>query len=180
MTFSRMLLAAAFIPFSAWAAAPLPPTVELAVGQQIALDVPGLLRMSIGRADIADVKPAEAEQEQDAMQVVVIGVGVGETTLTVWQTHRDAPTEIRVRVTQGPIAIAPTAPDGLIPIGAGKAKILIAEKVLRIAVGDAQICDVKTIGNHRLLLTGGTPGETTLILWLEGGVRKSYLVRVVR
>ncbi len=84
MTASRIVLAAAVLPLSAWAAAPLPPTVELAVGQQIALDVPGLLRMSIGRADVADVKPAEAEQEQDAMQVVLIGVGVGETTLILW------------------------------------------------------------------------------------------------
>lgn len=59
------------------------------------------------------------------------------------------------------------------------ARIAVDAALQRIAVGDASIADVKTIGNNQVLLIGATPGKTTLLFWCDKGQRQSMRVTVL-
>jgi Flp pilus assembly secretin CpaC len=49
----------------------------------------------------------------------------------------------------------------------------------RIALGDASIVDIKTIGNNQIVFIGGGEGQTTILGWCSNGQRISWLVKVV-
>lgn len=67
---------------------------------------------------------------------------------------------------------------GSISLGVGTQKVITVPGIQRIAVGDAAIADVKTIGNNQILIIGGSEGKTTLLIWKSSGQRVSYLVSV--
>ena len=48
----------------------------------------------------------------------------------------------------------------------------------RVAIGDPDIADVKTLGDGELLLVGSSIGDTTLLAWTCDGLRHSYNVRI--
>lgn len=50
--------------------------------------------------------------------------------------------------------------------------------ISRIAIGNAAVVDVKTIGGNALQLIGGTPGTTTLMIWSADGKVTSLEVTV--
>lgn len=168
-------LALALLPLTAVAAQtdrPLPATLELAVGAQLVLDVTPVQRLSVGDARIADVKPLEH------MQLLVIGLAEGETTLTLWIAGEPRPKEIRLRV-GNPKAVAPTNEER-VTLTPGQQKVFTpGGRLVRVAVGDTDVVDVKVIGHEQLLLVAGkSAGETTLIVWGEGGARKSFVLQV--
>jgi pilus assembly protein CpaC len=67
---------------------------------------------------------------------------------------------------------------GNISLGVGTQKVMNIPGIQRIAVGDASIADVKTIGNNQVLIIGGAEGKTTLLIWKSSGQRVSYTVSV--
>lgn len=69
---------------------------------------------------------------------------------------------------------------GNIALGVGTQKVITVPGIQRVAVGDAAVADVKTIGNNQLLIIGASEGKTTLLIWKTSGQRVSYLVSVRR
>ena len=67
---------------------------------------------------------------------------------------------------------------GNIALGVGTQKVMNIPGIQRIAVGDAAIADVKTIGNNQVLIIGAGEGKTTLLIWKTSGQRVSYMVSV--
>ena len=65
---------------------------------------------------------------------------------------------------------------GNIALGVGTQKVLTVPGIQRVAIGDPNVADVKTIGNNQLLIIGSTEGKTTLLVWKTSGQRVSYLV----
>ncbi len=60
----------------------------------------------------------------------------------------------------------------------GQMRPFVVDCLKRIAVGDPNIADVKTVGEQELVIIGASAGETTLILWDCDDHRVSYTVRV--
>ncbi len=64
-------------------------------------------------------------------------------------------------------------------VGVGTQKdMTIQGTIKRIAVGDPEVADVKTVGTSEVLVLGVAEGQTTLLIWLENGTRLSYLIKV--
>jgi serine/threonine-protein kinase len=152
-----------------------PEQLVLEQGMQKLIDTPGIQRVAVGDMSIADVKTIGNNQ------ILIIGAGPGSTTLLVW-TNDNRRRSYTVKVT--PSQTAPAAPvaaqDGLIRLEPQMQMVLDWPGIQRIAVGDSSIVDVKTIGNDQVLLTGGDPGNTTVLVWKSGGKRSSYVVAVRR
>ncbi len=75
-------------------------------------------------------------------------------------------------------AVAYAQEGGNIALGVGTQKVMNIPGIQRIAVGDASIADVKTIGNNQVLIIGAGEGKTTLLIWKSSGQRVSYTVSV--
>lgn len=75
-------------------------------------------------------------------------------------------------------AVAHAQEGGNIALGVGTQKVMNIPGIQRIAVGDASIADVKTIGNNQVLIIGAGEGKTTLLIWKSSGQRVSYTVSV--
>jgi tetratricopeptide (TPR) repeat protein len=60
----------------------------------------------------------------------------------------------------------------------GHQKVLNFPGMVRVAVGDPNVVEVKTIGSSQLLLIGASVGSTTLQVWMSSGERASHLVTV--
>ncbi len=52
-----------------------------------------------------------------------------------------------------------------VALSVGTQKVLTVKGLLRVAVGDTDVADVKPIGDSQLLVTGIGPGVTTLLAW---------------
>jgi serine/threonine-protein kinase len=147
--------------------------ITLEKGTQKVMDMPGIQRIAIGDAAIADVKTIGSNQ------VLVIGVAPGKTTLLVW-TKDNGRLSYTVNVT--PTETSPAAPaameGGVITLDSKQQIVMNVPGVQRIAIGEPDIADVKTIGNDQVMIIAGEPGKTTLLIWKSDGKRSSYVVRV--
>jgi Flp pilus assembly secretin CpaC len=56
--------------------------------------------------------------------------------------------------------------------------VLTIPNLVRLAVGDAEIADVKTIGGDKVEVTANSVGATTLLAWNNAGQRTSWTVKV--
>ncbi|HEY2030631.1 MAG TPA: pilus assembly protein N-terminal domain-containing protein [Myxococcales bacterium] len=69
--------------------------------------------------------------------------------------------------------------EGVINLGVGQQKVIPVQGVERIAIGDAEIADVKQVASGtELIVTGVSEGRTSLLVWHTGGKRASYQVSV--
>ena len=75
-------------------------------------------------------------------------------------------------------SVAVAQEGGNISLGVGTQKVITVPGIARVAVGDAAVADVKTIGNNQLLIIGSSEGKTTLLIWKNSGQRISYLLSV--
>jgi hypothetical protein len=66
----------------------------------------------------------------------------------------------------------------VIALGVGTQKVINVPGLARIAIGDASIADVKSLGSSQLLLVGQTEGRSTLLVWKADGTRHSYALSV--
>jgi hypothetical protein len=138
----------------------LPPYLELMNGTRKELKLPGVTRIAIANTGVAD-----AWVNGDV--VYVKGVGAGATTLTVWTGERSQSVEVEVNDKPPPITLE-----------VATQKVLRVPGIQRIAVGDASIADIKTIGNDQVLIIGAGPGRTTLLIWTSDGGRRVYEITV--
>jgi len=72
---------------------------------------------------------------------------------------------------------APVA-DETLTLRRGKSKDLVILDVHRIAIGDPKCADVRTMGGNVIRIKGKKAGETTIIIWTGGNVRRVYRVVV--
>lgn len=70
------------------------------------------------------------------------------------------------------------ASDGVLRVKVGEEKVLTAESLTRIAVGDPTIADIKALSDSQVLIRGASPGKTTMLVWSTDGKRVSYLIDV--
>ena len=77
------------------------------------------------------------------------------------------------------VATSPWAQEGgNIALGVGTQKVIPVPNISKIAVGDPQVADVKSIGSNQVLIVGSGEGKTTLLIWKTSGQRLSYMVSV--
>lgn len=57
-------------------------------------------------------------------------------------------------------------------------KIVVIKGITRVAVGDGEVADVRTLGNDKLELRGVRAGRTTLLIWKASGQRVASLIEV--
>lgn len=73
---------------------------------------------------------------------------------------------------------AQPAADRVVRLEVGREKVLTAPGVARVAVGDPEVADVHVVGDREILITGVGAGTTSLIVWFQGGHRKTWQVVV--
>lgn len=77
------------------------------------------------------------------------------------------------------VAAPALAQDQTITIGVGQQKVIqVPGGVQRIAWGDPEVADVKTIGSNEVLILGVAEGRTTLLIWRANDSRLSYTISV--
>ncbi len=59
-------------------------------------------------------------------------------------------------------------------------KTMVIKGLTRVALGDSETADIRTLGNDRLEVRGLRPGKTTLLIWTGDGKRVAYVVSVIR
>ncbi len=59
-------------------------------------------------------------------------------------------------------------------------KTMVIKGLTRVALGDSETADVRTLGDDRLEVRGLRPGKTTLLIWTGDGKRVAYVVSVIR
>jgi pilus assembly protein CpaC len=60
----------------------------------------------------------------------------------------------------------------------GEVKILPAERIQRIAVGNGKLFSTSVLGNAELLLIAEAPGASSLVIWSGNNQRNVYMVRI--
>jgi pilus assembly protein CpaC len=67
---------------------------------------------------------------------------------------------------------------GEIVMFVGEVKILQADKIHRIAVGNGKMFSTSILGNKELLLIGESVGDSSLVIWSDSNRKTVYTVRV--
>jgi Flp pilus assembly secretin CpaC len=147
----------------------LPTSVHLGPGGEQTFEAPGITRI-----EVADDSVAEIVIENGQLRVKALNGG--NTTVMAWYGSRRQ----MMTVTVDP-APAPVHHDvGAVRLRVHMQKVLDVPGLQRIAIGDADIADVKTIGNNQILVIGMSPGTTTLLAWTSDGERRSWEITVTR
>ncbi len=63
-------------------------------------------------------------------------------------------------------------------LAVGGQRVLPVKGLVRVAIGDAAIADVKPIGGAQVLVVGKAEGSTSLMVWQEGGRQRSWQLTV--
>jgi Flp pilus assembly secretin CpaC len=72
---------------------------------------------------------------------------------------------------------APAAPEETLTLKKGEVRTLDMKEAVRVAVGDPKVADIQVLGEKgasSLSITGSTPGETVLLVFMKDGTRKAY------
>ncbi|SEN08780.1 pilus assembly protein CpaC [Stigmatella aurantiaca] len=80
----------------------------------------------------------------------------------------------------GGTALAQERDGSTIALGVGTQRVISVPGLSRIALGDPNVAEVKTISNNQILIIGQAEGKTTLIIWKGSGQRVTYLIAVRR
>ncbi|GEM_PF-1823172 len=180
MAFAVILDAGAGVTWQELTPAPKPEVMrqklKLVVASELVLTIPGITRVAIGDSEIADVKTIGNDQ------LLVVGAGPGTTSLIVW-TKATPPADLGrlewdVTVAGGAAAPAPPEESSTVKLRVGAQRVVTLPDVVRIAVGDSSIADVKTIGNDQILVVGKSRGATTMLAWTRGGEQRAWTLRV--
>lgn len=79
----------------------------------------------------------------------------------------------------GSRALGAVGPDELV-LRAGESSVLQLEGVVRVAVGQPNIADVKVVSPAEVLVNGKNEGQTTLLVWARNGVTLQRRIKVLR
>ncbi|WP_158621778.1 pilus assembly protein N-terminal domain-containing protein [Corallococcus aberystwythensis] len=72
---------------------------------------------------------------------------------------------------------APAA-DETLTLKKGAKQVLTVPGLSRVALGDPSVADVKTTGRDGVEVSGLAAGKTTLVVWGDGGKRRTYRIVV--
>jgi pilus assembly protein CpaC len=67
---------------------------------------------------------------------------------------------------------------GTIELGIGRQTVITIPGIVRVALGNPSIAEVKPIGNTQLLIIGTAEGKSSLLVWKNNGTRVSYTISV--
>jgi len=60
----------------------------------------------------------------------------------------------------------------------GESRVLEVGDMTRIALGNTEFAEVRTLGSTKVEVKGEAPGQTTLLVWRKSGGRQEYTVKV--
>lgn len=178
MQLQRIAALLAVLASSAFAQRPL----QLAVGGQKTLSLPGIQRVALGDPSVADVKTLGNSE------LLVIGVSAGHTTLLVWKTGASKPENFALTVSGPGSTAAPAtplpmdttpAPTFSPTLKVGEQTTRATVNLQRVAIGDPAIADIHT-ADASLTIAALAPGKTNVLLWFSDGHREQWLVTVVK
>ncbi|SEU37201.1 type II and III secretion system protein family protein [Stigmatella erecta] len=95
-------------------------------------------------------------------------------------THHAATLGALLILVLGGTALAQERDGSTIALGVGTQRVISVPGLSRIALGDPNVAEVKTISNNQILIIGQSEGKTTLIIWKGSGQRVTYLIAVRR
>lgn len=76
-------------------------------------------------------------------------------------------------------AAGPAAAEVQVEVAVGKSVVLDSPaNIVRVSVANGDLAEAVAVSPRELLINGKAPGETSLILWAQGGGRTVYNVRV--
>ncbi|WP_158623977.1 pilus assembly protein N-terminal domain-containing protein [Corallococcus llansteffanensis] len=75
---------------------------------------------------------------------------------------------------------SPQAKEETLTLKVGGKHTLKVPALTRVALGDPSVVDVETEGAEAVVLSALKPGETTLLVWGEGGARRTWRIVVKR
>jgi serine/threonine-protein kinase len=134
--------------------------LALFAGGEHVLDVPGLTRVAVGDPSVVDVTmPGHNQVQLDAR-------ATGTTNVLVW-THDARRLEYVVTVTPDAVAAEP-----VLELDVGLQRSMTFQGLVRYSVGAHEVCEVRRVGEHELLLVPRRPGRTTLLVWTADGHRE--------
>ena len=65
-----------------------------------------------------------------------------------------------------------------VEVKVGERRVLEVGDMTRIALGDTELAEVRTLGKSQVEVKGEAPGQTTLLVWRKSGERLEYTVKV--
>ncbi|MFT3707720.1 MAG: pilus assembly protein N-terminal domain-containing protein [Archangium sp.] len=143
--------------------------ISLVVGARKEFNAPNLGSVSVDPQNIVRVEKAGPNDTV----LILEGLEPGTATLGITNTSGSMYWH-QVRVQWNDTELLPPT----IPLMVGKQTLLTVPKLVRAAVGEPSIVDVKTIGDEQVLLVGSKAGKTTLRVWMKDGTLASSLVSV--
>lgn len=77
------------------------------------------------------------------------------------------------------LAVPAFAQEGAeISIGVGMQRVITVPGTTKLAVGNPSVADVRALSNGQILISGGSEGRTTLLVWKASGQRITYPISV--
>lgn len=145
-------------------------TINLGVGTQKVVSMPGIQRVAVGDDSVLDIKTIGNNQ------VLLVGLSAGRTTLLIWEkSGKRLSYEVLVRSAD---AAVPKENDTTLALRTHEQRVVDVQRLKRVAVGDPAVADVKTLGDSQVLVTGMAPGKTSLIVWSADDSSREYVVSV--
>lgn len=65
-----------------------------------------------------------------------------------------------------------------VEVKVGERRVLEVGDMTRIALGNTEFAEVRTLGKSQVEVKGEAPGQTTLLVWKKSGERQEYTVKV--
>jgi len=65
-----------------------------------------------------------------------------------------------------------------VEVKVGESRVLEVGDMTRIALGNTQFAEVRTLDGSKVEVKGEAPGQTTLLVWRKSGERQEYTVKV--
>lgn len=130
-------------------------TLQLPVGTQKVLTVPGIQRVAIGDSSIADVKTIGSNQ------LLIIGIGPGKTELLIWkQSGQKVSYQVVVKGNVDDLAAAGSE----ITLGQGEIANYRVGGATKVEVGDPSVAEA-TLEGGRLKLRAKGSGHSDLVVY---------------
>ena len=148
---------------------------SLSVGAKKVITIPSVQYFVVDDAELVSTKLLGNDQ------VLLEAHGAGNTgfsvTLTTGAVLRG---ELEVELPEPTYTGAPNLLADRVSLAVSQSKVFDVPKLTRVAIGDPEVCDVRTLGSSQVMLLGAAEGTTTLLVWDADGKRTSTTVKVSR
>jgi Flp pilus assembly secretin CpaC len=76
------------------------------------------------------------------------------------------------------LSTLPASAEERIELKVGEQRLITVGELTRLALGDVDFAEVRTVGTTQVEVTGQAPGSTKLLVWKRSGERVEYTVTV--